>query len=179
MTNITLKHRLLARWKIVIAILVLLGIGSSFSYAIVSASWYKHLLMQRGETTPGYVIEAWEDHEPAERGAGFWHHGATYTYQLPDGREFRGKLEGEGRLKPEFRFLRQPYPVEVAYLPDNPTVSCIAADLPDNALGIFRHSPMEYMLTAFCFLVGFYLLWVLIRELAQAVPSGTLRSNPS
>jgi hypothetical protein len=67
----------------------------------------------------------------------------------------------------------------VAYLPDNPTVSCIAADLPDNALGIFRHSPMEYMLTAFCFLVGFYLLWVLIRELAQAVPSGTLRSNPS
>ena len=168
MTNITLKRRLLVRWKIIIAILVLLGVGSYFSYMVVSVSWQNYQLMQRGETAPGYIIDVWEDYEPAERGAGFWHYGGTYTYQLPDGREFRGKVEGEGRLKPNFRSLIKPYPVEVTYLPDDPAISRISADLPDNILGIFRHSPMEYMLTAFCFLVGFYLLWVLIRSQGKA-----------
>lgn len=164
MTNITLKRRLLARWKIIIAILVLLGIGSSFAYAVVSISWHKYLLMQRGETTSGYIIDTWEDVIDTERGGVDWIHGATYTYQLPNGQEFTAKLEGEGRLKPEFRSLAQPYPVEVTYLPDNPAVSCISADLPDNILGIFRHSPFQYFLAALFLLLGFYLLRVLIRE---------------
>ena len=134
MTNITLKRRLLARWKIIIAILILLGIGSYFSYTVASTSWHNYQLMQRGETTSGYIIDVWEDVADVERGSVRWFHGGTYTYKLPDGREFTGKVEGEGRLKPNFRSLIQPYPVEVTYLPDNPAVSCISADLPDNIL---------------------------------------------
>ena len=164
MTKNTLKRRLLARWKIIIAIIVLLGIGSYFIYMIVSASWHNYQLMQRGETTPGYIIDVWEDYEPAERGAGFWHYTVTYTYQLPDGREFTVKVDGEGRLKPNFRSTIQPYPVEVTYLPDNPAISCISADLPDNILGAFRHSPMNYFMAALFLFTGFYLLKVLISE---------------
>jgi len=140
MTGVVLRRRLLARWKIITAILVLLGVGSLFSHIVVSQSWHYYLLTQRGENTQGYIIDVWEDYEPAERGGGFWIHGATYTYQLPDGREFTGRLKGEGRLRPEFRSLTQPYPVEVAYLPDNPAVSCISSDLPDNILGILFYN---------------------------------------
>ena len=164
MADITLRRRLLGRWKAIVFVVLLLGIGISCSYIVISQSWHRYLLIQRGENTQGYIIDVWEDYEPAERGAGFWIHGATYTYQLPDGREFTGRLNGEGRLKPEFRSLTQPYPVEVAYLPDNPAVSCISFDLPDNILGIFRHSPGEFLIAGFCFLAGFYLLSVLIRE---------------
>ena len=164
MTNITLKRRLLARWKIIIAIIVLLGIGSYFSHTIVSASLHNYQLMQRGNTTSGHIIDVWEDYEPAERGAGFWHYTVTYTYQLPDGREFTGQVDGEGRLKPNFRSLIQPYPIEVTYLPDNPAISCISADLPDNILGAFRHSPGSYFMAALFLLLGFYLLKVLISE---------------
>ena len=164
MTNVTIKRRILARWKIIIAILVLLGIGSSFTYAVVSASWHKYLLMQRGETTLGYIIDTWEDVVDVERGSVRFVHSATYTYQLPDGREFTGQVDGEGRLKPNFRSLIQPYPIEVTYLPDNPAISCISADLPDNILGAFRHSPGSYFMAALFLLLGFYLLKVLISE---------------
>jgi len=164
-TNITLKRRLLARWKIIIAILVMLGIGISFSYAVVSTSWHEYLLMQRGETVPGYIIDTWEDVIEVEEGGSVrFVHGATYAYQLPDGREFTGKVDGEGRLKPEFRSLTQPYPVEVTYLPDNPAVSCISGDLPDNILEIFRHSLWQCLLAVLFLGLGFYLLRVLIRE---------------
>jgi len=157
-------RRLLAQWKIIIAILVLLGTGSYFSYTIVSDSLHNYQLMQRGITAPGYIIETWEDVVDVERGSVRFVHGATYTYQLPNGRQFTVKVDGEGRLKPEFRSLRLPYPVEITYLPDNPAISCISADLPNNILGAFRHSPMNYFVVAFCFFVGFYLLRVLIRE---------------
>lgn len=164
MTNITLKRRLLARWKIIIAILALLGIGSYFSYAAVSASWHEYQLMQRGKTTPGYIIDLWEDVEARDEGGVHWFYGGTYTYQIPDGREFTGKLEGDRLLRTEFHSLTLLYPVEVTYLPDNPGLSCISAELSDNTLGIFRNSPLKYIFAAFCFLIGFYLLWDLIRE---------------
>ena len=154
-------RRLLARWKIIIAILVLLGIGS---YMVVSASWYDYQLIQRGETTTGYNIDLWEDIEPMDEGGVHWFYGGTYTYQIPDGREFTGKLKGDRLLKTEFRSLTQPYPVEVTYLPDNPAVSRISAELSDNILGIFRHSAFQYYLAAFFLFLGFYLLKVLIRE---------------
>ena len=159
MTSITLKRRLLARRKMIIAIIALLGTGSYFSYTIVSTSWHNYQLMQRGETTQGYITDTWEDViDTEEKGSVRFIHGATYTYQLSDGREFTGKVDGEGKLKPELRSLKQPYPVEVTYLPDNPAVSCISADLPDNILGAFRHSPVGYLFAAFCFFVGCYLI---------------------
>jgi hypothetical protein len=172
MTNITLQRRFLARWKIIIAIIIMLGIGSYFSYTVISSSWSNYQLMQRGETIQGYIIDTWEDVVDVERGSVSYIYGATYTYQLPDSREFMGKVEGEGRLKPEFRFLKQPYPVEVTYLLDNPAVSCISANLPDSILGAFRHSPMQYLLAALFLSLGFYLLWWLIREVAHSSEHG-------
>lgn len=165
MTNITLRRRLLGRWKTIIVIIVLLGIGSYFSYMVASTSWQNYQLLQRGETAPGYIIETWEDVLDTERGSVVWIHGATYTYQLRDGREFTGKTGGTGKLKPEFRSLTQPYPVEVTYLPDNPSISCISADLPNNILEAFSHSAGIYLFMAAVFLfLGFYLLVVLVRE---------------
>ncbi|MFC1916658.1 DUF3592 domain-containing protein [Chloroflexota bacterium] len=164
MTNITLRHRLLTRWKTIIAILVLLGIGSYFSYAAVSASWHEYSLMQSGETTTGYIIDLWEDVEPMDEGGLHWFYGGTYTYQIPDGRKFTRKLEGDRLLRTEFHPLTQLYPVEVTYLPDNPGLSSISAELSDNTLGIFRRSPFKYILAACVLFIGFYLLWDLIRE---------------
>ena len=75
-----------------------------------------------------------------------------------------GNLEGNRRLRTEFRSLTQPYPVEVTYLPDNPDLSRISAELSDNIPGIFRQSLMDYVFAAFFMLLGFYLLRVLMCE---------------
>jgi hypothetical protein len=83
-------------------------------------------LIQRGETTLGFLIDTWEDVEEHDSGKFMWFHGGTYTYSLPDGRKFTQEAEqGSGRLKPELRNLTCPYPVEVEYLPDKPTISRI------------------------------------------------------
>jgi hypothetical protein len=87
-------------------------------------------LIRRAHTVPGSIIDTWEDVEDRYDGQSYsWIHGATYTYRLPDGREFtQHTKEGSGRLSPEFHNLKYPYPVEVEYLPDNPTVSRIKGD---------------------------------------------------
>lgn len=122
-------------------------------------------LIYRGETTLGYITDTWEDVEDMDSGGVHWFYGGTYTYQLPDGREFTGKLEGDGRLKQEFRFLTQPYPVEVTYLPTHPVVSRITADLPDSILRLIRSHLFPYgLVSVFFWFIGFYLLWQLIRE---------------
>ena len=85
MTDITLKRRLPARWKIIITILVLLGIGSLFAYRAASTSWHDYQLMQKGETTLGYIIDIWEDIEAMDAGGVVWFYSGTYTYQILDG----------------------------------------------------------------------------------------------
>ena len=100
--------------------------------------------MNEGVTTAGFIVDTWEDAEDSESGGLIWYHGGAYTYQLPDGREYEGELQGEGRLKSEFRNLLQPYPIEVIYLPDNPAVSRITQDLPDNIWGLIRKQIFPY-----------------------------------
>lgn len=163
MASYKLKQRLLAQWKTIIAIIVLLSIGSYFCYAIVSDSWEEYQLIQRGENIQGYIIEIWEDYEPAEEGGGgYWHYGVTYKYQLADGSEFTGRINGDGRLKSEVGYLT---PVEVTYLPDNPGVSRISDELPDNIIiEVFRDSLFECLIAALCLFAGFFLLVLLVRE---------------
>jgi hypothetical protein len=175
MSNVTLKSKLLAQWKTIAAVLVLIGVGSFFFYGGVANVLDEYRLRDRGETTPGFIIDTWEDVEEADSGEDIWHYGATYTYQLPDGQEFSGELNGEGRLKPEFRYLSQPYPIEVTYLPDNPAVSRITEDLPDSILGLLRDQIFPYGVCSALFLfLGFYLLRRLIGELKHAPEANDL-----
>jgi len=165
MSNAKLKSRFLTHWKRIAAVLALIGIGSFFFYGGVANVWDEYRLMHKGETTAGFIIDTWEDVEEADSGGVIWYHTAIYTYQLPDGRDFEGELHGEGRLKPEFRYLSQPYPVEVTYLPDNPAASRITKDLPESIPGLLRNQifPHGFFSVLFLFL-GFYVLWGLIRE---------------
>jgi hypothetical protein len=82
------RSRLLARWKLVVAIFVLLGIGSYLFYFGVVNVWDEFKLIYRGETTVGYITDTWEDVEPMDSGGLHWLYGGSYTYQLSDGREF-------------------------------------------------------------------------------------------
>jgi len=161
-----LKSRLSAKWKTITAILVFIGVGGFFLYGGIANAWDEYELIHKGETVGGFIIDAWEDAEEADSGEVVWHHGVIYTYQLPDGRNLTGELHGEGRLKTEFRYLSEPYPVQVTYLPANPVVSRIAKDLPDSMLGSFRKQVFPYgFLSVLFFVLGFYLLWGLMREL--------------
>lgn len=160
-----LKSRLLAHWKTIAGVLALIGIGSFFLYGGVANAWDEYRLMHKGQTTAGFIIDTWEDVEPRDEGGVIWYHTAIYTYQLPDGREFEGEVHSEGRLKPEFRYLSKPYPIEVTYLPDNPAVSRITQDLPDSTLGLLRNQIFPYGFFSILFLfLGFFVLWGLIRE---------------
>jgi|GEM_PF-3175088 len=119
------------------------------------------------ETCFEYIIETWEEMTgETDYGKLMWEHGGTYTYRLPDGREFTQYAGGHGRLKPEFQDLSQPYPIEVEYLPDNPTVSRIKGDGPNSIpswlrteVGYWAFFPL--ILLAF----GVYLLWKAVSEL--------------
>jgi hypothetical protein len=83
-------------------------------------------LMQRGRTVPGLIVDTWQDVEESDSGRAMWYHGATYVYQLPDGQILKQHTkEASGRLRPEFRSLASPYPVQVVYLADKPSVSRI------------------------------------------------------
>lgn len=77
-------------------------------------------LIRRAQVAPGFIVDTWEEPEDGDDGRTHWFHGATYTYRLPDGRKFTGSAHGSGRLN-----LEPPYPVEVEYLPDHPSVSRI------------------------------------------------------
>lgn len=109
---------------------LLLIIGACcFWYSIVGNPLNELALIRRGQIAPGHIVDTWEDVGEDDEGGDHWLHGATYTYRLPDGREFTQEtLAGSGRLKEEFRNLEEPYPVEVEYLPDNPSVSRIKGD---------------------------------------------------
>lgn len=159
-----LASRFAVRWRIEIAILIFIGVGGYFLTTIAVNVWDEHKLRNFGINAPGYIVESWDDFEPAERGSGgFWFHGGTYTYHLPDGREYTGDLTGDGRKE---YFEEQD--VEVTYLEDNPTVSRISDSLPTGIIASLRsHFSSHFsnwIFSTFSLFLGFYLLRILIRE---------------
>ena len=82
-------------------------------------------LMQRGERTWGLVVAASEEMERAESGAKLWYYDVSYRYQLPTGEVLDQRANGSGRLPSALQNLTSPRPVQVIYLPDNPSVSQI------------------------------------------------------
>lgn len=169
MTSPSATRRLTAEWKTLLPMLALFGAGVYLVYGVILTSWHNHQLTERGEITSGHITELWEDIYDAEQGATRYHHGGTYTYQLPDGQQLTGSIEGEGRLKPEFRYLAYPnaipYAVEVLYLPSEPTVSIISGDLPDTFWGTLRRSAFEIFMAAWLVFFGFWLLRGMLRRL--------------
>lgn len=106
---------------------------------IVGAMWFWHYLVgnpfdefaliSRGHTTDGLIVDTWEDAESGDEGGTHWFHGAIYTYRLPDGREFTQRTKNKrGHLRSDLRDLARPFPIEVEYLPDDPSVSRIKGD---------------------------------------------------
>lgn len=114
--------------SIVFGILVVV-LAVLFWLYLVGNPIHEFALIQKGQTVTGSIVDTWEDAESGDRGGAQWTHAAIYTYQLPDGRKFTAHTKhNSGRLKDEFRDLKQPYPIEVEYLADNPEVSRIKGD---------------------------------------------------
>lgn len=87
---------------------------------------HDYLLLRNGKVTNGYITNTWEDATDDDHGRAVWTHGAEYSFRLPDSREMTGRsLEYSGRLKEEFANLKAPYPIEIEYYPNDPTISRI------------------------------------------------------
>jgi len=123
-------------------------------------------LIRHGDTTLGFIVDAWEDVEEHDNGRPMWFHGGTYTYYLPDGRKFTQQTkEASGRLSPEFRNLEYPYPIEVEYLPNKPNISRIKGSGYKSITGwLIRIVGGCFLLVMLSF-PGVGLLWYGVRDL--------------
>jgi len=100
-------------------------VGFMFWLSLVGNPIHELALIKRGVVTNGVITDTWEDTSKADDGRTIFIHGITYTFQLPDGRTVTGyRGNRQGRLHNS-----SPHPFEVRYLPDNPAVSWIKADV--------------------------------------------------
>ena len=127
-------------------------------------------LIQRARIAPGAIVDTWEDVDEDDEGQDLWSHGATYTYRLPDGRELTQSTQNKpGRLRDEFVDLQQPYPVEVEYLPEDPTISRIKGDGSDSlSEWLWRDVGLGGLLLAAFLLPGIGLLRNGVRDLRRS-----------
>jgi len=151
--------------------------GSWFWYELCGNPLSELALIRRGQTTPGFIVDTWEDVEDDDMGRSRWFHGATYTYKLPDGREYTKRTKsGSGRLKEEFSDLKQPYPVVVEYLPENPAVSRIQGDGSDNIVDwLWRKGGLGSILFALFVGPGIYLFVSGVRNIKNSRGGRTVR----
>jgi hypothetical protein len=87
---------------------------------------------------PGQVIDTDEDAEDADDGTLVWSHRVEYTFTLPSGHEIKSGSSGGGRLRDDWRNLKQPVPIEVEYDPRSPTINRLR--------GSGSHRVMEWFL---------------------------------
>lgn len=126
-------------------------------------------LIRRGQTVQGFIVGSWEDPESGDNGGTHWFHGVVYKYRVPAGQEFTQRTrQSSGRLRPEFRDLVQPVPIEVEYLPDNPTVSRIKGDgSPSLFDWLWRKVGLGLLLLALFLSPGLMMLRIAIRDLRE------------
>jgi len=85
-------------------------------------------LIRSAQSISGFIIDAWEQPLDTDEGRTRRANGAIYKYYI-DEHEFTKKTkDSDGRLHKEFGKLKQPFRVEVEYLPNNPQVSRIKGD---------------------------------------------------
>ena len=65
----------------------------------------------------GQIVDACEEPEDGDDGCTHWYHGVTYTFRLPDGRQFRGGGQAPGRLSAGLSDPSRPVTIEVEYYP--------------------------------------------------------------
>ena len=149
--------------------LIITGLASFWLYTSISGAWQDLMLMQDHKTCSGFIVDTWEEIEgESDAGQDMWYYGYIYTYRLPDEQEFSQTMSHSGRLKPEFRGLSEPYPIEVEYLSGNPTVSRIKGDGPNTIPSWIRASVGYYAFIPLILLViGLYLLWQEVSELRE------------
>ena len=162
------NNRLYTYTKILAFGLIVTGLACFWLYTAIGDAWQELMLMQHHETCSGFIVDVWEDVDEADSGEDLWYSYATYTYSLTDGQQFTQTTGGRGRLKSEFGDLSEPYPIEVEYLADNPTVSRIKGEGPDTILGWLR-TEVGYLafLPLLLLGIGLYLLWQEVSELRQ------------
>lgn len=117
-------------WTRWFGVLWLVGI-CWLGYNAISRGLVRGTLILEGQTVPGLIIETWREVTATndETNKIIYDHVAKYKYRVPDGREFtedtfisnklRKKIANEGVW---------PYPIEVQYLPSDPTVSVIKGE---------------------------------------------------
>ena len=104
---------------------VLMLAGSWFWHSLVGNPLDDLALIRRGEVASALIVDTSEDAQSGDEGGTYWFHDATYSFSLPDGRKLTHRTSGSGRLRAEFRDIVRPVPIEIEYLPDDPSVSRI------------------------------------------------------
>ena len=110
----------------VIGVLLMLG-AFWFWLSLGGNPFHELALIRHGETTSGFIIDAWEEPPDGGEGNRSWHYGLIYKYNTPDGREFTQRtVSWAGRIPEKLSLVPvEPYPVEIEYLPNKPEVSKI------------------------------------------------------
>ena len=120
----TVKELWGAMWPVLLAVLWVL-FACWFVYNQTGNPLNDFALIRGAETAPGFIVDTWEDVlDDGHRGVR-WYYGYEYRYHAADGREYSQVKHRSGQLKDEFSDLNEPVPIEVEYLPDNPSVSRI------------------------------------------------------
>lgn len=147
-------------WTRWFGVLWLVGI-CWLGYNAISKELVRGTLILEGQTVPGFIIETWREVAATddETNRIVYDHVAKYKYRVPDGREFiedtfisnklRKKIANEGVW---------PYPIEVQFLPSDPTVSVIKGEGHSIAGWIFGE--LGILIIFLCILSIPGILWV-------------------
>ncbi len=117
-------------WTRWFGVLWLVGI-CWLGYNAISRELVEGTLILEGQTVPGLIIETWREVTSTddETNSIVYDHVAKYKYRVPDGREFTKDTFISNKLRKKIANESVwPYPIEVQYLPSDPTVSVIKGE---------------------------------------------------
>lgn len=121
-------------WKLSSGIVVIV-IGLTVWYRLSGNSLSDLQLYLHSSKAQGHILRTWEEVSDGGRGQLHWICGVEYEFTLANGKKFSEKsYEAPEWVKQNFRDISYPYPIEVEYLPDDPTISRIGGDIGDTVL---------------------------------------------